>query len=60
MNDGLNSGDSSFSAQDRTTIETFYRAFAGEPDLLDQAVTADWQDIPLSPGQGPGRDGIKR
>ena len=47
------------SAQTRATVETFYRGFAGEPDLLDQVVTPDWQDIPLAPGQGPGRDGIK-
>lgn len=43
----------------RETIETFYRAFAGEPDLLDMVVVPDWQDIPLAPGQAPGRDGIK-
>ncbi len=41
------------------TLNTFYRAFAGEPDLLDQVVTADWQDIPLLPGQGTGPEGIK-
>lgn len=41
------------------TLKTFYRAFAGEPDLLDQVVTADWQDIPLLPGQGAGPQGIK-
>ncbi len=48
-----------FSAQDRATVETFYRAFAGEPDLLDQVVAPGWQDIPLAPGQGPGPEGIK-
>ncbi|UIJ71115.1 ester cyclase [Aurantimonas sp. HBX-1] len=47
------------SARVRSTLDTFYRAFAGEPDLLDQVVTPDWQDIPLAPGQGPGADGIK-
>jgi len=43
----------------RATLNTFYRAFAGEPDLLDQVVTPDWQDIPLAPGQGAGSDGVK-
>ena len=38
--------------------ETFHRAFAGKPELLDQAVTPDWQDIPLAPGQAPGREGM--
>ncbi|WP_200894588.1 ester cyclase [Sphingomonas sp. SRS2] len=45
--------------QVRTTLDTFYRAFAGEPDLLDDVVTSDWQDIPLLPGQGGGPEGIK-
>lgn len=41
-------------------VQTFYRAFSeGNPKLLDEAVTADWQDIPLAPGQSPGRDGMK-
>jgi len=40
-------------------IATFYRAFTGETDLLDEVVTPDWEDIPLNPGQGPGPDGIK-
>lgn len=32
--------------EDRLAIETFYRAFGeSDPDLLDQAVTADWQHI---------------
>jgi predicted ester cyclase len=47
------------SGQIRATLNTFYRAFAGEPDLLDQVVTPDWQDIPLAPGQGAGPEGIK-
>ncbi len=50
---------SGLSADSRATVQTFYRAFAGEPDLLDQVVTPDWQDIPLAPGQGSGREGIK-
>ncbi|MEH3155653.1 MAG: ester cyclase [Gordonia paraffinivorans] len=39
-------------------VTTFYRAFAGRPDLLADAVTPDWEDIPLAPGQGPGPDGV--
>lgn len=37
-----------------------YRAFSEKnPDLLDIAVTADWDDIPLAPGQDPGPAGLK-
>ena len=45
--------------EERHAVETFYRAFEGKPDLLDTAVTEDWQDIPLAPHQEPGRDGMK-
>ncbi len=45
--------------EDRLAVETLYRAFEGQPDLLDEAVTTDWQDIPLAPNQQPGRDGMK-
>ncbi len=46
--------------RERLAVETLYRAFSeGDPDLLDQAVTPDWQDIPLAPGQAPGREGMK-
>ncbi len=46
-------------AEERS-IRTFYRAFSDKnPDLLDQAVTPDWQDVPLAPGQGPGPEGLK-
>lgn len=45
---------------DLLAVETLYRAFSeGDPGLLDQAVTPDWQDIPLAPGQQPGREGMK-
>lgn len=44
---------------ERTAVETFYQAFEGRPDLLDDAVTEDWQDIPLAPHQQPGREGMK-
>lgn len=45
---------------DRVAIETFYRAFgpAGTA-LLDEALAPGWEDIPLAPGQAPGRDGMK-
>ena len=46
-------------AQERS-LETFYRAFSDKnTSLLDEAVTSDWQDIPLAPGQGDGREGFK-
>ncbi len=46
--------------QERLAVETFYRAFSeGKPDLLDQAVAADWQDIPLAPHQQAGPEGMK-
>lgn len=48
------------SEDEHRAVETLYRAFgAADPDLLDAAVTADWQDIPLAPQQKPGRDGMK-
>ena len=41
-------------------IRTLYRAFTDKkPELLHEAVTPDWQDIPLAPGQGPGPEGLK-
>jgi steroid delta-isomerase-like uncharacterized protein len=41
-------------------VETLYRAFSeGNPDLLDEAVAADWKDVPLAPHQAPGREGMK-
>ena len=40
-------------------VDTFYRAFSGDTDLLDAVVAPDWEDIPLSPGQEHGPDGIK-
>ncbi|WP_322049893.1 ester cyclase [Paraburkholderia bannensis] len=45
---------------ERTAVETLYRAFnENAPDLVDSVLAADWEDIPLGPGQGPGPDGIK-
>jgi predicted ester cyclase len=44
----------------RQAIDLLYRAFSDQnPDLMDAAVTADWDDIPLAPGQGPGPEGLK-
>jgi predicted ester cyclase len=45
---------------ERRAVETFYRAF-GEmnPDLVDEVLAPDWDDIPLAPGQVPGPAGIK-
>ncbi|MGI4874347.1 MAG: ester cyclase [Janthinobacterium lividum] len=48
------------SEAEQATIRLLYRAFSDKnPDLLDQAVTPNWQDIPLGPGQGPGPQGVK-
>lgn len=47
-------------AAEQLAIETLYRAFNEQnPALLDQALTPDWDDIPLGPHQQPGRDGMK-
>ena len=49
------------SSEEIRAIETLYRAFSeNNPDLLDEACTPDWQDIPLLPGQGPGPGGLKQ
>ena len=60
MSDDIRDGaESGLSANDFAAIETFYRAFSGKPELLDEAITPDWQDIPPAPGQAPGRKGMK-
>lgn len=44
----------------KRSLETFYQAFSDQnPSLLDEAVTSDWQDIPLAPGQALGPKGLK-
>ena len=47
----------------RTSIDnligTLYEAFTGKPELLDAVLTEDWDDIPLGPGQEPGRAGAR-
>lgn len=45
--------------EELAAVETFYRAFSGQPNLLDQAVTHDWLDLPLASGQAPGREAMK-
>lgn len=45
---------------ERKAVETLYQAFSlQQPDLVNEAVTADWADIPLAPGQQPGPEGLK-
>jgi predicted ester cyclase len=48
------------SAKDKAAIDAFYGAF-NTKDLgkLDAAVSANWDDLPLAPHQGPGREGFK-
>jgi predicted ester cyclase len=40
-------------------IGTFYEALSGKVELLDGVMTEDWDDIPLGPGQKPGRAGAR-
>lgn len=45
---------------ERQAVEKIYQAFSLQnPDLIDEAVTPDWRDIPLAPGQVPGPEGLK-
>jgi predicted ester cyclase len=45
---------------ERQAVETLYRAFTDQnPDLVDEVLAPNWDDIPLAPGQGPGPEGIK-
>ena len=48
----------SLTEQERHSIEAFYRAFSDKsPDLLNEAVVPDWQDIPLGhSGLSPDKD----
>ncbi len=51
---------SALTVAQKQSLETFYQAFSDKnPSLLDEAVTPDWQDIPLAPGQAPGPEGMK-
>ena len=40
-------------------IHTFYEAASGKAELLDTVITDDRDDIPLGPGQEPGRAGAR-
>jgi steroid delta-isomerase-like uncharacterized protein len=40
-------------------IDSFYQAFSGKTELLDAVITDDWDDIPLVPGEEPGRAGLR-
>ncbi len=40
-------------------IGALYEAFSGKTELLDAVITDDWDDIPLGPGQEPGRAGAR-
>lgn len=45
---------------ERLAVETLYRAFSdNQPDLVDEVLAPEWEDIPLAPGQGPGPEGLK-
>ena len=52
---------SAFAATQMTeTVKLFYQAFStNQPDLLDQVLAPEWEDIPLNPGQEAGRDAFK-
>lgn len=52
--------DNSRLAAERRAVQLLYDAFSlKNPDLIDDAVSQDWQDIPLAPSQGPGPEGMK-
>ena len=42
------------------TVKLFYQAIsANQPELLDQVLAPEWEDVPPGQGQAPGRDGFK-
>ena len=48
------------SSQERHALITFYKAIGTHKlELLNDALTADWVDLPPGPGQGPGPEGVK-
>jgi steroid delta-isomerase-like uncharacterized protein len=50
-------------AQDnyKEKIRIFYETFnKADPALLDQIIAEDWVNVPVNPGQGPGREGFKK
>jgi steroid delta-isomerase-like uncharacterized protein len=47
-------------AENADLARKFYTAFNPKNKaMLDTIMTSDWLDIPLAPGQGPGREGMK-
>ena len=40
-------------------IGSFDEVWGGKTELLDAVLTDDWDDIPLGPGQKPGRAGLR-
>jgi steroid delta-isomerase-like uncharacterized protein len=52
--------DNGLTRAQQQAIENLYRAFNDhDPDLLELALVADWDDIPLGPHQQPGLAGMK-
>ena len=57
---GVSPARAKISAKNKPAIEAFYGALnAHDVSRLDIAVSADWDDRPLAPQQGPGREGFK-
>src|SRR5260370_28772892 len=53
-------GDTLLKEGQRAATEGFYSALGThDVDLLDVALLPDWEDIPMSPGQAPGPNGLK-
>ena len=53
-------GAAGLTTEEFNAIIALYAAFErGDGALLEQAITEGWQDIPLTPGQASGRDGMK-
>jgi len=49
-----------FASANTDNIANFYQTFnTGDASLLDKVLAPEWEDIPMNPGQGPGRDGFK-
>lgn len=47
-------------AEEINTLTLFYSAFTNKnPEIADEVLSPDWQDIPLPPGQVEGAQGYK-
>jgi steroid delta-isomerase-like uncharacterized protein len=47
-------------AENIALVRNFYEAFnTHSKPMLDAVLADDWVDVPLAPGQGPGREGMK-